>query len=276
MAYTKQNFVDQQVLTAGHLNHIEDGIANAVSKSGDTINGVLNVGDNLKLHSDNEGGNITLYPHSDDNQAEMSLWSIDTNDGYLRIFGTTNDGTNVFPMTINPDGSVYFNTNAKQTRVNLGAAPAGGNTKRHFANIGGSANGVIDYYASMQFIDLGANKYKVHAHGQIKQITAASSTNYTYGVDVAKLLAVINDLYSTSYTSMSWVNRPYAQLFNSNGTIETTGLGYGYLLGSGTSYWAIGRYHNTSGSDGLWDQNLIFNRCGSYGYLEFEAIVQCS
>lgn len=27
MAYTKQNFVDQQVLTAGHLNHIESGIA---------------------------------------------------------------------------------------------------------------------------------------------------------------------------------------------------------------------------------------------------------
>lgn len=26
MAYTKQNFVDQQVLTASHLNHIEDGI----------------------------------------------------------------------------------------------------------------------------------------------------------------------------------------------------------------------------------------------------------
>ena len=28
MAYTKQNFVDEQILTHVHLNHIEDGIAN--------------------------------------------------------------------------------------------------------------------------------------------------------------------------------------------------------------------------------------------------------
>lgn len=35
MAYEKQNFVDGQVLTAAHLNHIEDGIGSAVL----TVNG---------------------------------------------------------------------------------------------------------------------------------------------------------------------------------------------------------------------------------------------
>ena len=31
MSYKKQNFVDDQILTAGHLNHIEDGIENLIN-----------------------------------------------------------------------------------------------------------------------------------------------------------------------------------------------------------------------------------------------------
>lgn len=34
MTYEKQNFIDGQVLTAEHLNHIEDGIA-AVAEAAD-------------------------------------------------------------------------------------------------------------------------------------------------------------------------------------------------------------------------------------------------
>ena len=33
MSYTKQNFTDGQVLTAEQLNHMEDGIAEAVTKA---------------------------------------------------------------------------------------------------------------------------------------------------------------------------------------------------------------------------------------------------
>ena len=34
MAYDKRNFSDGQVLTAAHLNYMEDGIVNALAKSG--------------------------------------------------------------------------------------------------------------------------------------------------------------------------------------------------------------------------------------------------
>lgn len=34
MSYEKQNFVDGQVLTAAHLNHIEDGISALESQGG--------------------------------------------------------------------------------------------------------------------------------------------------------------------------------------------------------------------------------------------------
>ena len=36
MAYTKQNFVDNQILNAEHLNHIEDGIASLDTNKADT------------------------------------------------------------------------------------------------------------------------------------------------------------------------------------------------------------------------------------------------
>ena len=37
MAYQKQNFVNGQVLTADHMNHIEDGIAAVVQAVDDTV-----------------------------------------------------------------------------------------------------------------------------------------------------------------------------------------------------------------------------------------------
>ncbi len=37
MAYEKQNFTDGQVLTAEHLNHIEDGIAAAEQTGGGSV-----------------------------------------------------------------------------------------------------------------------------------------------------------------------------------------------------------------------------------------------
>lgn len=40
MAYTKQNFVDQQVLTASHLNHIESGIVALDSGIEELSNGI--------------------------------------------------------------------------------------------------------------------------------------------------------------------------------------------------------------------------------------------
>ena len=43
MAYTKQNFKNGQTLTADHLNHIEDGIADSLPLSGGTMTGELGI-----------------------------------------------------------------------------------------------------------------------------------------------------------------------------------------------------------------------------------------
>jgi hypothetical protein len=210
---------------------------------------------------------------------------IGSDDGYNVIFDgneiiARNNGEHA-QLNLNTDGGdVYIGGalrfgSATQTRENLGAAPAGGNARQVFTNIGGSGDGSVDYNATLLFIDLGAGLYRLSAAGQIKQNTAPSVINYQYGIDSGKLLSVINEQYGKAYTNVIMHKRARAQLFKATGVIETEGLGYGYTLNDGT-YWAIARFYTTSGYVGSWDQDLIFNRCGGSGHLEFEVIVKCS
>lgn len=243
-------------------------------KGNTTIDGALTVGENIALHSDNEGGNIALYPHPDNNAAEMAVWSIDTNHGRLRIFGIRNDDAYIEPIILFPDGAIYFG-NAAQTRANLGAVPSVDTTKRHFTNFGGTVDGEVNYYASIALRHLGNDKYHFKLWGKMEFVTAASATNYNYGVHPNKVLTTINGLFGKSYTTIVVVHNPYVEVYKSDGTPELTKRGYGFTTNAGI-YWGIARFYTETGSVGAWDQNLMSNSMGGSGYVEIEGYVQCS
>lgn len=240
------------------------------------LDGTALVGENIELFSDDEGGNINLLPHADNNAADMHYWSIDTNDGYLRFYGETNDGENVFPMSLLPDGSVAFYDNAAQTRENLGAVPSVDTTRESFADHGGTSNGAMTYYSSIVLRDLGSKKYHFKMWGKMEFTTASSTTNYEYGVARAKVLATINSLYGTSHTTITLSHFPYVEVYKSDGSPEIARRGYGFTVSESTGYWRISRFHNTGGSIGAWDQNLMSSSTGGSGYVGIEGYVQCS
>lgn len=244
------------------------------------VKGALNVGENIKLHSDGEGGNITLYPHPDDNASEMSAWSMDTNDGHLRIFGITNDGAVVTPIVLFADGSAAFG-NAAQTRANLGAAPLT-TIKRKFGNYGGTTAGNCNYYATAEILYLGESRYLVRLTGKIGSSSTASI--FTYGVYTPNVLAAINELYGKSYTHIQRTKTGSAKVYKMDGTLEMSGIGYGYIVdsagdgvgGFAYDYLAPGRIYTNGGAEGLWPMDAFFGYINTTGYLDVVAEFQCS
>lgn len=83
--------------------------------------------DGLRLWTDNEGGNIRIYPPS--SNIYTNYWDMDSYNGSeLRIYGSKkstnpNGSGNVFPFRLLTDGSLAVG-NAAKTRKNLGVAPA--------------------------------------------------------------------------------------------------------------------------------------------------------
>lgn len=99
----------------------------ALPIGGGTLTGALNAGDNLRLWTDNEGGNIRVYPPSSNTHTDY--WEMDSyNGGELRFYASkkstnTNGSGLVFPLRMLTDGSISVGNVAK-TRENLGVAPA--------------------------------------------------------------------------------------------------------------------------------------------------------
>lgn len=79
MAYEKQNFTDGQTLTADHLNHMEEGIANAVLYTPQTLTedqkaqARANIGIVLEEDGDSSTADIN-YTYDGDNESDAHTW----------------------------------------------------------------------------------------------------------------------------------------------------------------------------------------------------------
>lgn len=94
------------VLSAYQGKILNEKFNNYLPLVGGTVTGILNVGNNLRLWSDVEGGNIRITPPSGDgNVSGVSAWENDAYDGNLRWYCEKTDGSIVAPVvSIAPTG----------------------------------------------------------------------------------------------------------------------------------------------------------------------------
>ena len=99
------------------LTKHENDLTNKLSLSGGKVTGDLFVGDNIRLYSNGEGGNIRITPPESKSDV-IKNWEIDAYNGNLRIFAERQDGQHSFPITLHSEGEVSF-ANKEKTRKNL-------------------------------------------------------------------------------------------------------------------------------------------------------------
>ena len=112
----------------------------ALPIGGGKLTGQLNVGDNVYMHSNGEGGNIGIVPPS---SSGVQNWEIDAHDGNLRFYNFADDGTYNESLKLYKDGS-FGSGNTSKTRERLGITPGNIGAAPSGFGLGGQAKYVGD------------------------------------------------------------------------------------------------------------------------------------
>ena len=215
MAYTKTTWVDGETqLSAANMNHIEDGIANAVNKAGDTMTGALTVAQPLTVSgSSSEGGEIRLAPSTSSSSGDLCIdYYHPTAGDTWRVFRTSPSYT--APLCVNMDtGEVTISDHSSAIGTIVESSGSTG------------ASGVTS--ATITSIALGAGTWVITGSAQV-QVTSANRVL----LDIAT--GSSPDFAHQGSTSVYYTNSP-AQYYRPNVTLIvkiTSATTYNLLLGA--------------------------------------------
>ena len=222
-------------------------------------------GTNVKLYSDNEGGNLILI------SPNGTGWNVDAFDDNLRIF--TGGGANSFIFREN--GDLQTNGEIFDTHGNS-FSKIGENIHVNLVEIGNSNTSVL---ASMSLVKLSKSRANLYINYQIIS-NDNSSTVYSF-ISSSKICSAlgINSISNINPGSCQVILSEIFHLTNntlnmygantSAGDFGKTGL---CVTGSGSGGLGIGRVYDDSGNVGSWALSNSIFAVGNYGRLILNGI----
>lgn len=234
-------------VTPAALNHMEDGIAGALPKSGGTMTGDIDMGQSTAT----SGAKRIRWTTADGTVFEIRPYN-----NLFQIVRIPSGGSSANALGISSDGSVSMDTpvnwrNAlsvyskaeSDALVSTRMWSVRGNIVR---SIGGTA---VGYGKAMVYI-VGKT---VVVEFEAKITTAGTVSNlYDVGIEVAVLRSL-----NTGIPEFTVVNGGIIHYYKAGGTLDTDMEGYAgeASLYTADNRWGFARLYNTSGSVGAWSDN---------------------